>query len=27
VKQTEHLVVIGLKGFDGNAVRRALQGQ
>ena len=26
VKQTEHLVVIGLKGFDGDAVRRALQG-
>ena len=26
VKQAEHLVVIGLKGFDGDAVRRALQG-
>jgi cobalamin biosynthesis protein CobW len=25
-KQTEHLVVIGLKGFDGDAVRRALAG-
>jgi cobalamin biosynthesis protein CobW len=25
VKRTEHLVVIGLKGFDGDAVRRALQ--
>jgi cobalamin biosynthesis protein CobW len=25
-KQAEHLVVIGLKGFDGDAVRRALQG-
>lgn len=24
VKQAEHLVVIGLKGFDGDAVRRAL---
>jgi cobalamin biosynthesis protein CobW len=24
VKQAEHLVVIGLKGFDGAAVRRAL---
>ena len=26
VKQAEHLVVIGLKGFDGDAVRRALVG-
>jgi cobalamin biosynthesis protein CobW len=26
VKQVEHLVVIGLKGFDGDAVRRALEG-
>ena len=26
VKQAEHLVVIGLKGFDGDAVRRALEG-
>jgi len=26
VKQAEHLVVIGLKGFDGDAVRRALAG-
>ena len=26
VKQSEHLVVIGLKGFDGEAVRRALAG-
>ena len=26
VKQAEHLVVIGLKGFDGDAVRRALTG-
>jgi cobalamin biosynthesis protein CobW len=26
VKQAEHLVVIGLKGFDGEAVRRALAG-
>ncbi len=26
VKQSEHLVVIGLKGFDGDAVRRALAG-
>ena len=26
VKQAEHLVVIGLKGFDGDAARRALQG-
>ncbi|CAN5396159.1 cobalamin biosynthesis protein CobW [soil metagenome] len=25
VKQAEHLVVIGLKGFDGDAVRKALQ--
>lgn len=25
-KQAEHLVVIGLKGFDGDAVRRALAG-
>jgi cobalamin biosynthesis protein CobW len=25
-KQAEHLVVIGLKGFDGEAVRRALAG-
>jgi cobalamin biosynthesis protein CobW len=25
-KQAEHLVVIGLKGFDGDAVRRALVG-
>jgi cobalamin biosynthesis protein CobW len=26
VKQAEHLVVIGLKGFDGDAARRALAG-
>jgi cobalamin biosynthesis protein CobW len=26
VKRAEHLVVIGLKGFDGDAVRRALEG-
>jgi cobalamin biosynthesis protein CobW len=26
VKRAEHLVVIGLKGFDGDAVRRALAG-
>jgi cobalamin biosynthesis protein CobW len=26
VKQAEHLVVIGLRGFDGEAVRRALAG-
>jgi cobalamin biosynthesis protein CobW len=26
VKQAEHLVVIGLKGFDSDAVRRALAG-
>jgi cobalamin biosynthesis protein CobW len=26
VKQAEHLVVIGLKGFDGDAVRKALAG-
>jgi len=26
VEQAEHLVVIGLKGFDGDAVRRALAG-
>jgi cobalamin biosynthesis protein CobW len=26
VKQAEHLVVIGLKGFDANAARRALAG-
>jgi cobalamin biosynthesis protein CobW len=25
-EQAEHLVVIGLKGFDGDAVRRALAG-
>ncbi|MGN6115079.1 MAG: GTP-binding protein, partial [Nitrobacter sp.] len=26
VKQAEHLVVIGLKGFDADAARRALAG-
>lgn len=26
LKRTEHLVVIGLKGFDGDAVRKALAG-